>query len=342
MGRQIMNARVLALGAGVLAVSVAAGVPTSVQAADDTPVKIGIIMEARPEAEPWSLAWHASAEAMMAKDPAVSVVETFDAYDATRSEPVIRQILDTGGNAVALSSFVLTDVAKKLAAEYPDVPMVLTSFGVVQQPNLSEATASYLEIGYATCWLLAKLSDDGRVGYVGAQRAPFEVETLEGCGIGAKAANPAAEVTLVNSNSFVDPQANREQVQGLLDRGITEIYLGSGTEDAVGGLRLCEAAGARCASWGGDTRAWAPTASVLTVVLDWAIVLEDLVAQARNGVTEAKSWNLTFGNGGLRATDFSTTDAVSAELEAEFNAIIQGLSSLEIELPESKVHPGMR
>ena len=64
---------------------------------------------------------------------------------------------------MALSSFVLTDVAKPVATEYSDVPMVLTSFGEPQQPNLSLATASYLEICYATCCLLAKLADDGRL-----------------------------------------------------------------------------------------------------------------------------------------------------------------------------------
>lgn len=337
-----MSTSGLTIGACLLGAGLSAALATTAIADETTPVKIGLIMEARPEVEPWSLAWHDAAEAMMQRDPNLTVVETFDAYDATRSEPVVRQLIESGANVIALSTFVLTDVALVLAADYPDVPMVLTSFNVLQEPNLSNATASYLEIGYSTCWLLAKLSDDGRVGYVGAQGAPFEVETRAGCELGARAANPDATVTVVNSNSFVDPQANREQTQGLLDRGISEIFLGSGTEDAVGGLRLCESAGAHCATWGGDARRWAPTASVLTVVLDWSVVLDGLVEQARSGQTEAIQWNLTFGNGGLTVTDFSATDAVSDELAAEFSAIVAGLGSLEIELPESVVHPGIR
>jgi basic membrane lipoprotein Med (substrate-binding protein (PBP1-ABC) superfamily) len=168
------------------------------------------------------------------------------------------------------------------------------------------------------------------------------VETLEGCKVGATAANPSSQVTLVNSNSFVDPQANREQVQILLDQGITEIYLGSGTEDAIGGLRLCEAVKAHCSTWGGDARRWAPKASVLTLLLDWSVVLDELIKQAREGLKEAKVWDLTFANKGLAVTDFSHTDAVSAELQAEFNAMIEGLKTQTIALPESKVHPGYR
>lgn len=308
----------------------------------DKAIKIGLIQEARPDVEPWSLAWHDSVQAMMKKDPSIKTTETFDAYDATRAEPVIRQLLEGGANVMALSSFVLTDVAKTVANEYQKVPMVLTSFGALQQPNLSSATASYLEIGYSTCWLLTKLSADGRTGFVGAQKAPFEVESLDGCELGAKAANPAADVTVVNSDSFTDGQANREQVQNLLDKGINNIFLASGTEDAVGGFRLCEQVKAHCATWGGDARKWAPTASVLTIQLDWSLVLNDLVDQARSGDLKAKSWDLTFGNKGLTYSDFDSAKDVTPELQAEFKKIVDGLADESIKLPESKVHPGLR
>lgn len=305
-------------------------------------IHIGLIQEARPDVEPWSLSWHDSVDAMMAADKKIKTTETFDAYDATRAEPVIRQLLDGGANVMALSTFVLTDVAKTVAQEYPKVPMVLTSFGAVQQPNLSNATASYLEIGYATCWLLSKLAPDGKVGFVGAQKAPFEVESLAGCQLGAKAANPAATVTVVNSNSFTDAQANREQVQGLLNKNLTSIFLASGTEDAVGGLRLCEQANAHCATWGGDAAKWAPTANVLTVVLDWSIVLDDLVAQQRSGKLEAKAWDLTFGNKGLSVAGVDKAKDVTPELRAQFDKIVAGLADESIALPESTVHPGLR
>jgi basic membrane lipoprotein Med (substrate-binding protein (PBP1-ABC) superfamily) len=311
-------------------------------AADADAIHIGLVQEARPDVEPWSLAWHDSLESLKADDGAIKVTETFEAYDATRAEPVIRQLLDGGADVMALSTFVLTDIANVVADEYPDVPMVLTSFGVKKQPNLSEATASYLEVGYSTCWLLARLSTDHRVGVVGAQEAPFEVESLQGCELGAKAADPKAEVTLVNSNSFTDAQANREQVQNLLSKGIDNIFLVSGTEDAVGGFRLCEQAGAHCVTWGGDGRTWAPTASVMTVVLDWKHVMADLVEQARTGDLEAKSFDLTFGNEGLTVAGVDESDAVDDALLAEFQDMIAGLADESIELPDSSVHPGMR
>jgi basic membrane lipoprotein Med (substrate-binding protein (PBP1-ABC) superfamily) len=327
--------------AALSVIGMAASVSAHAQGAKK-PITIGMIMEARPDVEPWSAAWHDAAEDLKKKDPAIKVLESYDAYDPARAEPVARQMLDSGATVLALTTFVLSDVAKAVSPDYPKVPMAVSSFGVTRDPNLSSMTASYLEMGYSNCWLLTKLSKDGRIGVVGAQKAPFETEQLEGCKIGALAANPASKVVLVNTNSFTDTQANREQVKALLDQGITEVNLISGTEDAVGGLRLCESSKAHCATWGGDARRWAPTSVVTTAILDWSVVLDELVHQARTSDVKVKAFNLAFGNGGLKAPDFSKIDAVSPALQKEFLVMIADLGSGKIQLPPSKVHPGLR
>jgi basic membrane lipoprotein Med (substrate-binding protein (PBP1-ABC) superfamily) len=328
----------LGLFGGVILMSVA-GTPAL---SADKAITIGLILEARPEVEPWSLAWHDAAEARKKKDSSFKVIESYEAYDSARAEPVARQMLDAGANVLLLSTFVLSDVAKTLAPEYKQVPMAVASFGVLMQPNLSSITASYMEMGYSNCWLLTKMSKDGRIGVVGAQKAPFETEQMEGCKLGAQAANPASKIVLVNSNSFTDTQANREQVKALLDQGITEINLMSGTEDTVGGLRLCEASKAHCTTWGGDARLWAPKSTVTTAVLDWGVVMDDLIHQARTGDIKAQAFDLTYGNGGLKAPDFGADSAVSPALQIEFKKTVEDLGSGKITLPPSKVHPGLR
>lgn len=308
----------------------------------DSSKNIGLILEARPEVEPWSASWHNAVEAVKAEDPDVKYTETYEAFDATRAEPVVRQMLDNGAGVMLLATFVLADVAKSVAQDYPDVPMVVSSFGVTQEPNLSSVTASYLEIGYSTCWLLTKLADDGRIGVVDAQGAPFETETEQGCELGAEAANPDYDITKLSTNSFTDAQANREQVQSLLDEGIEDIFLVSGTEDALGGLRLCEEAGAHCATWGGDARQWAETAAVLTVNMNWKGVIEDLMDQAANGLKEPTTYNMTYGSEGLESLGYDESDAVSADLRAEYEEVLAGLADESIELPDSTAHPGYR
>jgi hypothetical protein len=99
------------------------------------PITIGLIMEARPEGEPWSLVWHDAAEAPKKKDPSIKVIESYEAYDSARAEPAAPQMLDAGANFL-LSTFVLSDVAKTFAPEYKQAPMAVASFGEMMQPNL--------------------------------------------------------------------------------------------------------------------------------------------------------------------------------------------------------------
>jgi basic membrane lipoprotein Med (substrate-binding protein (PBP1-ABC) superfamily) len=119
----------LGLFGGIVLTSIA-GQPSM---SAEKPITIGLIMEARPEVEPWSLAWHDAAEAMKKKDPSIKVIESYEAYDSARAEPVARQMLDSGANVLVLSTFVLSDVAKTLAPEYKQVPMAVSSFGVLMQ-----------------------------------------------------------------------------------------------------------------------------------------------------------------------------------------------------------------
>lgn len=148
-------------------------------------------------------------------------------------------------------------------------------------------------------------------------------------------------VTL-STNSFTNAQTNREPLQTLLNEGIEQIYLVSGTEDAVGGLRLCEEAKAHCATWGGDAAQWAPTAAVLTVDTNWKIIVEDLLSQAESGPRQPRTHTLTYGSQGLEALNYAESSAVSDELERDFEQMLADLASEKIALPESTAHPGYR
>lgn len=332
-----------ALGAAALLAGCGSAEAAAPSGADEASLTVGLIQGARPEVDAWAAAWQTAAEKVMAADPSVEFTDIYDATDPTAAEPLMRQMLDGGADVLVMSHYVLADVARQLATEYPDVPMVVSAFGEPQQDNLWLATASYLEIGYSTCWLLTSLSDDGRIGLVRSDENIPDDEVAVGCQLGATAADPDATVDVVWTNSQTDEQANIEQTQRLFDDGITEIFHGASPADAAG-LNLCEQLGGHCATWGGDARDYAPTAGVMSVQADWSIVIDKLIEQARTGVTKAEFWGATLGNGGLFVQPFEGESAadISPELQAEFTAMVAALASEEIELPESIAHPGIR
>jgi basic membrane lipoprotein Med (substrate-binding protein (PBP1-ABC) superfamily) len=105
---------------------------------------------------------------------------------------------------------------------------------------------------------------------------------------------------------------------------------------------LIKSSKADCTTWGGDARQWAPKSTVTTTVLDWGVVMDDLVKQQRTGAIKAQAFDLTFGNGGLKVPDFAADSAVAPALQAEFKKTIDDLASGKVALPASKVHPGLR
>lgn len=278
-------------------------------------------------------------EKLVDEDGAVTYTEAFDAYDPTRAEPVARQLLNGGADVLVMHSFALDDVAMSVASEFQDVPMSVSSFSDPVEPNLSIHLANYLQIGYANCWLLGRLSDSGKIGIVGPQPIPYSEELQTGCELGGEAAG--VEVLSAYSNSFTDQQATREQAQRLVDRGADGLFPSSATEDSLGGFKLCEDLDINCAGWASDARPYAPKTAVTSAIVDWSVPLQRLVDEARSGELTAESFNATFQNAGLIPQPFEgeTGDRVPADVQQEFGDILEGLADGSIELPVSIAQP---
>ena len=304
-------------------------------------IKIGVIMEARPSQQPWSAAIFEAIGRLRKQDPSVKVSVSYNAFSPTKAEPVARQMLGGGHKILILHSFALNDVAHKLAKEFPKVPMSVSSFAPPVAPNLNIATASYLQIGYANCWLLAKLSKSKKIGFVGALPIPYAKELLVGCKLGAAAADKKVTVLAAYSGSFSDQQKTREQAQGLIDRGVDAIFPASATQDSLGGFQLCEQRRIPCAGWASDARRYSPNYAVTSSIVDWTVMIRDFISQTKSGNLKATTFDATYGNKGLIPQPFEGPSAklVSARLRKGFAAVVKGLASGQIKLPKSKAHP---
>ncbi len=305
-------------------------------------VKIGILYEAHPADQPWSASIYDAAQKLAKSDPSIKLFQSYDAFDPTAAEPVARQMIQMGVTVLDMHSFALNDVAHTLSKEYPGVVMSVSSFSPAVQPNLNVGTASYLQMGYSDCWLLARVSKSHKIGFVGAMPLPYEKELLAGCKAGAAAAYPGTLVLSAYSNSFEDQQATREQSQALLDRGADGLFPSSATQDSLGGFQLCEQAHIPCVGWASQIRRYAPTYGIGSAVVDWSVFLKNLVGEAGSPHMTAKTFDATFSNGGLVAQPFIASDStiVPVSVQEGYAAVVSDLSSGKISLPASGAHPG--
>jgi basic membrane protein A len=170
---------------------------------------------------------------------------------------------------------------------------------------------------------------------------PYATEVLEGCKLGAAAANPKAEVLAAYGGSFSNTQTTREQAQGLLDQGADTLFPASDTEDSLGGYQLCEQKKIPCVGYGSDVRRYAPNYGVASAIINWSVPLQSLLQQAKSGKLEASTFSASFANGGLTPQPFDGAPAklVPADVQAGYAQVLSDLASKKISLPQSKAHP---
>lgn len=302
---------------------------------------IGVILEARASEQPWSAAVFDALDKLKKQIPTLKIKQAANALDPTSAEPVARQMLTEGVDILDLHSFALNDIAHTLAKENPKIPMSVSSFDPPVQPNLNVGTASYLNVGYSQCWLLAKLSKSGKIGVIGALPIPYATEILEGCQIGAAAAVPKTTVLSAYSNSFVNQQATREQAQSLVDQGADGLFPTSGAPDSLGGFQFCEQKKVLCVGWASEIHRYTPTYGVSSAIIDWTVLFQTLLEQSRTGNLAASTFDASFANHGLLPQPFDGPSAklVPADVQQGYLAVVADLTAKKIPLPKSKAHP---
>lgn len=290
----------------------------------------------------WSQAM-AEAATDVAGERGLDLDITDNAFDPTESRPSLEQYLAGDVPLVVVHGFNFTPVVDELAPQHADRFFSEAAFRE-PQANIAVHTFSYLEAGYSMCWLGARLSESGTIGMVGASPAPFNVETHEGCEIGAEAAVPGTTVLEAYANDFVDPQKGREQAQALVDQGADVLFVSGGVGSSAGALSLCGELDIPCMGVNVDQSPAAPEAVVASAAIDWRPFLGDLLDRVEAGDAEGFVYNATYGNGGLVVPTFDgpSADKVPAEVQEEFAAMIDELASEAIELPDSTAHPGHR
>ena len=305
--------------------------------------KVGVILPTSSKDLNWSQAMYVAAQQVTQKLGAKLSI-TDNVFDPTAARPLFNQLLAQHFKLVLAHSFSYAQLVRELAAKNPGTIFVVAADGQKPGKNISIVTNSYAEAGYTQCWLAAKVSKAGIIGNVGASKAPYNVETNQGCAAGAKAANPKAKVLDAFTNDFTDQQKGREVAQSLVDRGADAIFVSGGTDSSLGALALCGQKSVPCFSTDFDNRSVAPSAVVSSSVIDWRPWLTQMIKSISSGKYQSFTYDATFENGGMNVTPFDGPSAkyVSPALRKQFASMLKQLRSGKTKLPLSKAHAGYR
>nr|WP_232227955.1 BMP family ABC transporter substrate-binding protein [Asaia astilbis] len=209
--------------------------------------------------------------------------------DATR---LFRQFVAEGAQMV-ISTSTYGDFIKDVADQAPEVGF-LECDGTNVSGNLGWYYITHWYASYVIGVAAARLSRNGRLGYVASFPTPSVIASANATLLGARSVNPQATMRVISINSWFDPQAAASAGAALIDSGCDFLC---GIMDDPGYLRVAQERGVWAAMWNTDMRQFAPDAYVSSVVLDFENYYRETIAARLAGQWRPKGTFLTLGNG---------------------------------------------
>ena len=174
-------------------------------------------------------------------------------FDAATTQ--LFETLVADGNDIIFANTEYAGLMSTVAEANPDVKFVETNGHVFTENEfgfyLAHETTAYL-MGVAA----GLLTENGRIGYIGAFPTATAYNDVNGMLLGARSVNPNATVETVLVNTFFDPQASAGASDALLASGVEFLF---GVMDEPTHLQKAEEAGVWTGYWNLDFREAAPT-----------------------------------------------------------------------------------
>jgi basic membrane protein A and related proteins len=189
------------------------------------------------------------------------------------------------------TSFGYMDPTYNVAQKYPDV-VFMHATGYKTADNMGTYQGKGYEPGYLAGIAAGKLTENNKIGYVGAFPIPEVIYTINAFTLGAKSVNPDIEVSVVWSNTWFDPATERQAAVSLLDEGVDVL---ANYQDSPAGIQAAQERGV----WGmgndSDMNRFAPETYVTNPVLNWGPFYVEVVQSVIDG-----TWDNSAHHQGLK------------------------------------------
>lgn len=206
-----------------------------------------------------------AAEAELKDKIEVSTVESVP--EGADAERVFEDLVKKGNKLVITTSFGYMDPTLNVAKKYPDVIFMHAS-GYKTNANMG----TYFGWNHQAFYLAGVAAganlkgDKTEIGIVAAFPIPEVIRAINALALGAQSVNPKATVKVVWSNTWFDPQKEKQAAESLLAGGaeILAMY-----QDSPAVLQAAEAKGKLSIGNDSDARQYAPKSFLTAPVWNW-------------------------------------------------------------------------
>ncbi len=283
--RGAIGAGALALGPAALAACGGEAEETTTTAAPGTtaapsePFKVGFAYISPRDDNGWSTTHDIGRLAVQERVPNVDASVWIDNVPLSAEATQIFENLAQGNDMVIVAS-EYADLLYEVTDRHPEVVFLECDGHVYDLPNVRQYYPAHQDPAYVLGVAAGKLTETGRLGYVGAFPTATVFNDTNAFLLGARSVNPDVELQVVMVFSFFDPPAATQAVNALIDGGADVIF---DVQDDTTPLQICEERGVWSCIWNKDNREFGPNAYVNAIALDWDDYYVDQVTKAIDG-----------------------------------------------------------
>lgn len=209
--------------------------------------------------------------------------------DATAIENAMRECIEEGCQVIFATSWGYMDICEALADEYPDV---IFSHGTGYKSNgvnFNNYFGRIYQARYLTGIAAGLKTETNKIGYVAAM-GKDNSEVTGGCNafaMGAYSVNPDCEVYVKVTNSWFDPEGEKQAADALIAEGCDVIGQHCDTPNPQ---LAAEAAGVFGVGYNSDMSKDAPKAVLTSTVWDWSAYYTWAVENIINGTWTGENY----------------------------------------------------
>lgn len=257
-------------------------------AAKDDKFKVGVIYIGEPGDAGWTYAHDQGFKAAVKAigEDKVDLVIQQNVKEDQSATQAMEALINQGCKAIFATSFGYMDYIVDLAAKYPDVYFYHCS-GYKVADNLSTYFGKIEQARYLTGIVAGSQTQSNKIGYVAAMPIPEVVRGINGFTLGVRYANPSATVKVIWTNTWYDPQVEKDAANALLKDGCDVI---AQHQDTAGPQIAAQDQGKWSIGYNSDMSKFAPKATLTSAVWHWEVYYEPAIRAAMDGTFASEQY----------------------------------------------------
>ncbi len=189
-------------------------------------------------------------------------------------------------DVIFTTSFGYMDYTLNVAKKFPKVIFEHTA-GYKTADNMGTYFGRNYEASYLSGIAAGKMTKKNLIGYVGAFPIPEVIYNLNAFALGAQSVNPDAKVSVIWSNTWYDPTAERQAAVSLLDKG-ADVLLAY--QDSPATIQAAAERGAFAGGNDSDMNRFAPDNYLTNPTWNWGPYYTKVVKSVMDGTWKSDQY----------------------------------------------------